>query len=70
MLNASFSKRVKALVLASMMTGGALFATNCGLNDVRKNIVAGTLDFVQAYSQSVWSGLAPTPTDVFPGDWP
>ena len=57
-----------AIVTGLMLAGSTLFAS-CGWTDIRKNVVMGGLDFVHAYSESVLSGLAPTPPDVFPGDW-
>ncbi len=70
MLNSSRIMRIKlALLTAAALSGSTLFAS-CGLTDIRKNIVEGSLDFVEFYTEAILTGAAPTPPDVFPEDWP
>lgn len=57
--------RWKAVVLSAGMIAGSTFFFSCGLTDIRKNIVAGTLDFVSDYTADIWTGVAPTPPDLF-----
>jgi hypothetical protein len=59
-------KRVKLAVLAALITANGTVLATCGLTDLKKNIIKGTLDFVSAYTQDVWDGITPTPPNLFP----
>lgn len=63
-------RRVKAAAMAALMLASSTLFASCGLTDIRKSAVTGGLDFVNAYAEAILTGLAPTPPDVFEGDWP
>lgn len=56
---------IKRGALALLLTGGTLLTT-CNWTDVRRNIIAGTLDFVSAYTAETLDRLTPLLPDLFP----
>ena len=65
MFNATQIRRWKTVVVMAAMLSGATFVGGCGLTDIQKNIIAGTLDFVSGYTTDVLNGWSPTPIDLF-----
>ncbi len=57
--------QIKRGVLALLLTGGTLLTT-CNWADVQRSIIAGTLDFVTAYTAATLERATPLLPDLFP----
>jgi len=58
---------MRKLRLAGLLavTGGTLLGSGCSLRDVRNNVLAGTFDFVAAFTESAWEAVIPPPDELF-----
>lgn len=54
-------RRVKAGALATLVTGGMLLGTSCGVKDIWANVVAGTLGYVKATTTTILTETVPLP---------
>ena len=57
--------RVKRVLLVALAIAGST-VSSCGfsLQDVRYNIVGGTMSFVKAYTTDLWEALLPAWEDI------
>lgn len=55
-------RKLKIGVLAALAAGTA-YSSACTMQDVRHNIIGGTLSFVKGYTSDLWAALLP-PADV------
>ena len=58
MLGTRLFQKVKVMALtASVVAMGALSGVGCSLNDIRDNVIAGSLDYVSDSANSFWANL-------------
>jgi hypothetical protein len=51
--------------LFAAATTGTLFGSACSMEDVRQNILGGTLSFVNSYTADLWEALVPPAEKLF-----
>jgi hypothetical protein len=50
---------MKSTLLAAMTVAGGTVFTSCGMTDIRHNVVAGTMSFVEGYTTDMFYALFP-----------
>ena len=45
-MNYRFLRRAKTAALITLLAGGTMLGTSCTAEDIQKNVVAGTLNYV------------------------
>lgn len=66
MISKRFLRKTKAAVLASLMAGGMLLSSSCTIEDLQKNLIAGSLGYVKSHATAFWNAFVP-PTEVWTG---
>lgn len=57
-------RKVKVGLFAAA-TAATLFGSACSMDDIRQNILGGTLSFVEAYTADLWEALVPPAEELF-----
>ena len=65
----SWTRKVKLGVLTAL-AAGTMYGSACSMQDLRHNIIGGTLSFVEGYTGDLWTALVPSADEVinFRGD--
>lgn len=59
---------IKKTFKAATLTAGATFSSVCLAVEVRRNAVAGTMDFIEGWVEGLWVELIPAPGEIVGGD--
>jgi hypothetical protein len=68
MLGTRYLRRVKVATLTMLTAGSMLYAWGCTLSDVRSNVIAGTLGFVENSAYAFWDAVLPVDEWLAGGD--
>lgn len=68
MMRRTIKTRTRAVVLGVVtMIGGTAFS-GCSMGDLRLNVVAGVMGFVEDYTTDLLGVLVPAPSDLVGGE--
>jgi len=59
MNNMRFLHKAKLAALTTLLAGGTLLGSACTADDIRKNVVAGSLDYVADGATTFWNTFIP-----------
>ncbi len=62
-MNHRFLRKAKMATLAALMAGGTMLGSACTLEDLRDNVVAGSLLYVKGEATSFWDTVIPVDWD-------
>ncbi len=62
------ARRARVRILGIITLAGGTVFSSCTVADVRHNLVAGTMSFIEDYTADVWGALLPPPEALVGSD--
>ncbi len=59
-MNHRFLRKAKIAALTTLLAGGTMLGSACSAEDIRENVVAGTLAYVKGGATSFWNNFIPS----------
>jgi len=65
-MRVSSTSKIRSLKvrLLTVLTAGTALVSLCSAVDVKHNVVAGTMSFIESYTDALWTEIIPPPSEI------